>query len=256
MAMSKINEAVKLIFDDSKRCFDGIMERMESLFYQALSNGLIEIDTENVGISVRLDYSFLDENKFGVAVDWTSLSSATPLDDIQKVLDKVRQDRNLVQTVWMSRADWDKLRRTEQFKQQYAFSQNFVGGNIPAPNDDQARQTFLSQFRLNVVIIERSFIYEVDGVRTHFDAWGSGKIVFTPAGTIGELVYADLAELNHRVEGVNYQLLDDYILVSKFHEKRPALAEITQSQCRAIPVIGNVQNIYILDIEEIQENPI
>lgn len=253
--LGKATEAISMIFDDTNRAFYGVYERLEAMFYQALSTGIILVDTENVGLGIRLDFGFLTENKFGVASTWDNVSSATPIDDIQKLLDKVRNDGNSVQTMWMNRSTFEKLKRTAQFRQQWAFTQNFVGGSIPTPNDEQALSTILAYFRLQVNIVDRPFISEIDGVRTQFDAWQDGMITFTRSGVVGDLVYADLAELNHKVEGISYQLMDGYILMAKFHEKRPALKEVTQAQARAIPVIVDTLNIYQLDTTEVQEQP-
>jgi hypothetical protein len=63
------------------------------------------------------------------------------------------------------------------------------------------------------------------------------------------LSYGRLAEEAHPVENVVYQKVDDYILVSKYHKNDP-LQEFTSSQALAVPVIDNVESIYILNCED------
>jgi hypothetical protein len=59
-----------------------------------------------------------------------------------------------------------------------------------------------------------------------------------------------LAEETHQSKSVDYQKVDDFILVSKYHKNDP-IREFTSSQALALPVINNVDSIYILDTKEV-----
>ena len=52
--------------------------------------------------------------------------------------------------------------------------------------------------------------------------------------------------------GVEYAKVDDYILISKYSKNDP-LQEFTSSQALVLPVIENVDEIYVLDTQEAVE---
>jgi hypothetical protein len=69
---------------------------------------------------------------------------------------------------------------------------------------------------------------------------------------VGVLTWARLAEMSSKVAGVSYEIADRYILVSMFRSNRPSLREFTTSQARVVPVICDVEKIYLLDTKIIQ----
>lgn len=93
---------------------------------------------------------------------------------------------------------------------------------------------------------------EKNGKQTVERPWAEGTIVFVCDNQVGSLVWTRTAEMNHPVAGVTYQTADNYILVSKYRENRPALREYTSSQARVVPVIANPDRIYTLNIKTVQ----
>lgn len=74
---------------------------MEKSFPEGLSTGITVIDdTENEGTGVRLDYGYLDANKFGISILW-NIAAAKPLDDIRQALQKAKADGNTIAHVYM-----------------------------------------------------------------------------------------------------------------------------------------------------------
>jgi hypothetical protein len=245
-------QVIQRLFADTPRCIAGVYERNEFIFLEGLSTGLALVeDTENVGTGIRIDYGYLSGNKFGVTALWSNTAS-TPMDDIQRVLNKVRTDGKTVNTIWLDRTALNNMAKTDQAKQYYAFQQGFVGANILVPSEDQLKGLVQSRFRLNIQIVDRSVTTEKNGVKTSHIPWADGRLVFTNGTNVGDLVWARTAEHNHPVAGVQYQTADDYILVAKFRQNKPSMTEVTNSQARVIPVISGVDNIYTLDSKTVQ----
>lgn len=65
-------------------------------------------------------------------------------------------------------------------------------------------------------------------------------------------MYSDLAEETNPVEGVKYEIVDEYILVSKYATNDP-LREYTSAQAFVLPVIDGASEIYLLNTKEAQE---
>lgn len=240
------------LFADTPKAIGGIYERMEEMFLQGLSSGVTLVeDTENVGTGIRLDYGYAAGNKFGVTKVWTDVT-ATPFDDIQRLLTKANADGNAPSVVYMDQTTFNNMAATTQAKQLFAFNSGFDGSNIPSPSLPQLNTFASDRYNFSIVIINRSVRYEKNGVQTVKKPWTTGAVVFTQGGILGSITYARLAEQNHPVGNVTYQTVDDFILVSKYRQNRPSLGEFTSSQARVVPVISNVDQIYLIDSTTVQ----
>ncbi|QDK80837.1 hypothetical protein EXU85_20380 [Spirosoma sp. KCTC 42546] len=245
-------QIVAKLFADTPKVITGVYERCEEMFLRGLSTGVTLIeDTENVGTGIRIDYGYASANKFGVAVLWSSASTATPFDDIQRILDKASADGNTITVCMLDRSAFNNLVNTTQAKQLFAFSQSFVGSAIPAPSLSQMNSFVSDRYGFTFQIVERSVRYEKNGTQTAVKPWATGAAVFLTSTQVGTLVYAKLAEEGHPVTNVTYQKAGNFILVSKYRKNDP-LAEFTSSQARVVPVISNVDQIYLLDSTTVQ----
>ena len=253
-----MNEATitSKIFADTPRVITGVYERLEDMFLRGLSTGSAVADANNVGTGVRINYGYLPSNQLGVDVLWADPTTAKPLDDIQRVVNKARGSGHTFIRAYTDQATVDKFLATTQVREQFSFS---VGipvvdvANIPIPSLEQGNAVLRSKFGIELVVINRSVITEIDGVQTVGTPWKAGTIVFTVDSRVGSLMWTRLAEQNHPVAGVTYQTADQYILVSKYRVNRPSLREYTASQARVVPVISNVDRIYTLDTLTVQE---
>jgi hypothetical protein len=241
-------DIIAKLFQDTPKVISGIYELMEKTFLEGLSTGIASIDdSENVGTGVRLDYKYLDENKFGVSQLWSN-ASATPLTDIRAALQKAKADGNTVAYVYMDDVTFEDFAKTTQVKEYFAFSIGFFGnsGLVPTPTLEKVNAALKAdnRYKFQIIIVDRKVINEKNGQRTVVTPWSEGKVILTATQQVGVLTWARLAEQNHPVQGVSYQTVDDYILLSKYRQNRPSLAEFTTSQARVVPVICNVEQIY------------
>lgn len=243
------------LFEDTPKVISGIYERNEAIFLQALSTGIAQVDNDkNVGTGIRVDYGYYTANKFGVSILPTlaNVDTAKPFDDIQRLLDKVALDGNVIKKALLDSTTLNAIAATKQAKELFAFNSGFTGGNVPAPSLEQLNQLTSTRYGFVFQKVDRSIRIEKNGVQTAYKPWAAGQIVFITDDNVGSLVYGDLAEANHKVAGVEYQTADSYILVSKYRENKPSLSEITCSQAKVLPVIANVDRIYVLDTLTVQ----
>jgi hypothetical protein len=238
---------VERIFADTPRAIGGIYERNEKMFLQGLSTGVTLVeDDENTGTGIRVDFGYPDANKFGVTKLFTDVTS-TPLADIKRMTDKALLDGNVITRIMTDSATIEKIARTTEAKELYAFQSNFVGSNIPLPNLDQLNNMTQNRYGYVFVPVDRSVILEKNGNRTAVKPWKAGNLIGLTGTQVGTLMYARLAEQNHPVANVTYATPAPYILLSKFRKNQPSLSEHTTSQARVLPVINNVTEIYLLE---------
>ncbi len=247
---SQSAELLAGLFNDTGRVITGVYERLEYMFLEGFSSGLTTmVDPNNVGLGVRVDYGYLAANKKGaVTAVWAgNPTTATPLTDFARLQAKANLDGNNITTWFLDRATFNSMIATNEVKQEVAAATGFFGATIPTPTADQVNNAVSNKYGFNFVIIERTVVTEVNGVRTARKPWTVGQIVGTNTNNVGTLSWGTLAESNHPVAQVNYATVQNYILVSKYRENRPSLAEFTSSQALAVPVITNVNSIYTLD---------
>jgi len=240
---------VEKIFNDAISCTMGILEKIEYIFLTSLSNGigLVE-DTENVGTGVRIDFGYKTSNKFGVVKPWSD-SNSLPLDDIKNVLKAAKSAGVSLKFMMMDQSTFDNLADNAQTKQYFAFSQGFVGANIPVPDLEMVNAMLLKRYKLTIVIVDRTVITERDGVRTVKTPWAANKVIFLETQKVGRLMYGMLAEESRQSKAATYVKAGSFILIKKWSSEEP-FAEYTSSQALAIPVIDAVDSIYSLDSEE------
>lgn len=246
------NAFVTKLFADTKKAIFGVYEQAENIFLQALSSGVALVpDANNVGTGIRVDYGVPTANKFGVSVLWSSPTTSTPIDDIERVLAKADADGNTIVTVMMDKTAFNNFKKSTQVKELFAANIGFMGSNIPVPTLKQVNEALNENYSFQIKIIDRTIRFEKNGVQTSIKPWADGAVTFLTSEQVGRLVYGQLAEEVHKAKQVDYQKVDDYILLSKFHKVDP-LAEFTTSQALVLPVLDSPDAVYLLDSKTVQ----
>lgn len=240
---------VDKIFQDQVKATMGIHEKLEFIFLQGLSTGIGLVENENnVGTGIRVDYGYLTSNRFGASLPWSN-TNAKPIDDIKRVVKEARAKGDNIKVLMMSDTTFDKLAENAQTRENFAFSQNFVGTNIPTPDLEQVNGLMQRKFGLTIVVVDRTVTTERDGVRTVHTPWATDNVIFLTSPKVGKLAYGILAEETRKSPKVMYEKSGSFILLKKWSTEEP-FAEFTSSQCLALPVINNVSSIYLLNCEE------
>jgi hypothetical protein len=239
------------IFNDTKKAVMGIHERNEYIFLQSLSTGIGLVDDDNnVGTGIRVDYGYSSSNKFGASVPWSN-TNAKPIDDIKRVVKLAKAKGDMIKFIMMSDTSFDIFAENQQTRENYAFSQNFVGTAIPVPDLTQVNAMLQRKFGLTIIVVDRTVTTERDGVKTVHTPWEANKVVFLTSNKVGKLVYGILAEETRKSPKCMYEKSGSYILLKKWSTEEP-FSEFTSSQALVIPVLNNVSSIYLLDHEEAQ----
>lgn len=251
-----VAQVIQVIFEDTPKVVEAIYERIEYMFLLGLSTGAaLATDSEgNRGVATRLKFGFKTDHTFGVKSLWSDAANCKPFDDIKRVADKAEEDGNTLIRVFADDTWIDAACASQQVRNYFAFSVNSVVSEaaiIPILDRDQLSAVLQRKYGIELVRVNRSVRTEKNGVQTAVKPWKSGSATFVCDEQVGDLVWTNLAEVTHPVDGVTYQRAANYILVSKYRDNDP-IREYTSSQARVIPVIANVDRIYTLDSKTVQ----
>lgn len=240
-------QIVAKLFQDVDRVIGGGYERIEAMFLEGLSTGVTVVpDSENVGLGVRVDFGYLAANAFTSTLPWSNVAS-TPFTDMQPMLDRASLNGDVVTKVLLDRQTLNRIAATNEGKQLWAASNGFYGANVPRPTVDSLNTATQAEYGFQFQIVERSVRFEKNGIQTARKPWKAGAVVAVTTDDLATLAYARLAEQDHPSQSAQYQLADNFMLISKFHETEPSLVEVTKMQARVVPVINNPNSIYTLD---------
>lgn len=246
------NEIIKKLFGDTKKCTVGVYETLEYMFLQGLSSGVTSItDENNPGIAIRIDFGYKETNKYGAEIPWSN-PNAKPLDDIEKIQTAASANGDSIRYIMMDKQTFNVFKKNQQVRESYAMYMGFSITKdtiIPTPDLTKVNQALSANYGVEIQVTDRSVVFEKNGVRTVKKPWEQNMVVFLTDLQVGTLTYGQLAEELHPVDGVQYQKVDDFILLSKYRKNDP-LREFTSSQALVLPVIDNVDSIYTLDSEE------
>lgn len=237
------------IADDGTACSVGIDEKNEMNFLSGLSNGIIVVEEEdNVGTGLRVNYGYLAENTFG-----TITKGEVSRDDFENVNSKADTDGNAIVKCMMAKSKLGEIRRTRWAKElaaDYAEKVYTDETNLPVPSVKNFTAAFEEEFGYPIETVDRSVIVEKNGEQKSVKPWNKDRIIFLCNEEVGSLVYGTLAESTNRVAGVEYTELDDYKLISRYSHNDPSLEEVTSGQALVLPVIEDVDQIYVIDCNE------
>src|SRR5690606_26153686 len=114
------------------------------------------------------------------------------------------------------------------------------------PSVEDLNTAVARQWGYRFEVIERSSVYEINGVQTTANPWEAGQVVGINNEDLGALVWTVIAAMAFPVAGVTYQRAGSggYMLVKKYRVNRPSLAELTASESKSLPVLADVNRIY------------
>lgn len=244
-------QIIKKLIDDPTFCAIGIDERNELTYLDGISNGIVLVEDENNnnGLGMRVNYGYKASNILRTAV-----LDECDGDDIQRVVDKVDEDGNSIAVAMVAKSRLDKIRRTSWARK---FTADFTNkiytdpNNLPVPSQKDFLEAFESEFGFGFIVVNRTIKLERNGKGTPIKPFNPNRIVFLPnADYDGSLVHGTLAEATNPAENVNYSTVDEFKLISRLRITEPTFQEITKGQALVLPVIEDVDGIYVLDFSK------
>lgn len=246
----------KKLANDAVMCARAIDETNEWAFLYGLSHGYIPIKDEDAADNqlLRINFNYLDDRQFTIA----SASDGLTVDDLKRVIKKAKSNGNRITKVLIADTTYDALRETQGARELVATysgqSLTYVTTDgttvtvtLPVPTPERFDAAFKSETKAEFVVIDRVVYREANGVPEATNPFAEDKVVFICSDKVGSLVYGTVAAEQYPVPQVSYQKVDGYKLISKYAEEDP-LIEYTAGQAFVAPIIGDVDQIYLLDI--------
>lgn len=234
--------------NDGVACSVGIDEKNEANFLTGLSDGVVLVeDEENTGTGLRVDYGYLDENTFG-----TIVKGHVSYEDFENVKRKADADGNTIVKLMVATSKLNEIRKERWARELVADAEDKVYTDtttLKVPSKKKFIAALEDEFDIKVEEVDRTVIFEKNGKQKSVKPWNAERIIFLCNEEVGSLVYGTLAEATNPVEGVKYATVDEYKLISKYSKTDP-LQEFTNGQALVLPVIEDVDQIYILDCSE------
>lgn len=236
------------LLNDGDACSIGIDEKNEANFLTALSEGVLLVeDEDNAGTGLRVNFGYLDSNTFG-----TIVKGHVSYEDIENIRSKADADGNTITTLMIAKSKLNDIRKERWARELVADADDKVYTDettLKVPSVSKFTQAFQDEFDIEVKVVDRSVIFEKNGQQKSKKPWNADRMVFLCSDTVGSLVWGTLAEATNPVEGVKYATVDQYKLISKYSTTDP-LRETTNGQSLVLPVIEDVDQIYVLDCSE------
>lgn len=249
---AKATERIRIfakLADDGTACSVGIDEKTEMNFLSGLSNGVILVeDEDNTGTGLRVKFGYLPANTFG-----TITKGELSREDFENVNDKADADGNTIIKVMMAKSKLGEIRRTRWAKElaaDYSEKTYTDETNLPVPSVKSFTAAFEEEFGYAIETVDRTVVTEKNGKKKNVKPWNKDRLVFLCQEEVGSLVYGTLAEATNQVQGVQYATIDDYKLISRYSHNEPSLEEVTSGQALVLPVIEDVDQIYVIDCSE------
>jgi hypothetical protein len=235
----------KRLADDAVACDVGLDELMEYAFLSGFSNGYVALpDSDHENQMLRLNYGYFDSHTYALK-DNEQITTA----DLVRVIENANDEQDTVQTIWISKSKFNELRKARDSRELVASAKSMTytaDTELPIPNSKAYQEAFTDEYNANFKIIDRTVVFEHNGSKKKVKPWNDNRVIFACNTQVGSFVYGQLAENTNRVNGVDYQLIDDFKLISKYSTTDP-LTEKTSGQCIAAPIIEDVDQLYILD---------
>lgn len=250
---TKRQQLLDLLFGDVKKVGDSAHKRLDIMCLEAVSTGSISLTTTNnpdgLVQSTALDLLMPSSNKSQGAVTWATAASATPITDIEAVIQSAAAKGISFEKILMSNALWLKFKKaTEVLNTMQAY---FYGPKPGSGFNPLAISTldnineYMTANRLPVIeIVDVPVGIEKDGVINTITPFNQNNASFIPSGGLGVIKNAISIEQISPVEQVKYATYDR-ALISKWSENDP-FREFTGVELNAFPAFEKIDSVFIL----------
>lgn len=241
---------VAKLLNNVPRAVGGVKHMVEIMFQQGLSTGeaLVAID-EMQGTGIRANYGFKAENIFHCTAGAWGTGAEKPIDDIEQLFDKARENGDTISDVYMSGDYFRRLRNSADGKYLAATNSGVVVtdmASLSRPTLSALLEALTAEFGATFHVVDSTFRVEgANGERKTIRPWEQANVVGVVSNKVGRLVYGRVAEETNPVADVTYEKAGSYILVSQYSKNEP-LREFTSAQAFVLPVIDGGSSVYVL----------
>jgi hypothetical protein len=246
---TKKQQLLDLLFGDTKRVGDAAMKRVDMMVLEGLSTGQITVTTTNnpdgIVAPAAIDLLMPAGNKKNAAATWATAGSATPVTDIQTVVEDASGRGISFSKILMTRATWLKFAKaTEVVNYMTAWASAAKGTYVVTLA--KANEMLAANLWPTIEIVDYKVGVEKDGAITTYEPFNGDYVAFIPNGKLGIIHNAVAIEELNPVKQVNYAKFNN-ALISKWAQNDP-FAEWTGVELNAFPGFDAIDSIYRLKV--------
>ena len=246
--VTKRNQLLDFMFNDVKRVGESADKRLDFMVLEAISTGKITLNTNNnpdgLVQSTAVDLLMPSTNKKTSAIAWTNSNTATPLDDIEAVVNAADAKGVTFSKILMSRSLWMTFKKCKQVTDSLvAFNQLQKGAAIATV--DRVNDYLESNGLPIIEVVNVQVGIEKNGIITAQNPFHATNASFIPAGQLGTIKNAVAIEQIQPVSKVSYAMFGRS-LISKWSENEP-FGEWTKVELNAFPSLDAIDQIFLLD---------
>lgn len=243
----KKKQLLDYLFADTKKVGDAAHKRIDLIVLEGLSTGQVTITIDNnpdgIVAPVAIDLGLDSGHKVNAAVNWGTSATATPLTDIEGIVNTAKTAGRSIAKVLMTPAAWAKFKKAKEVVDSLTgWAQVFKGSFIPTVS--KANEYLRDNMLPEIEIVDESIGVEKNGIISTKRPFNDDNVVFVPAGPLGEIKNAYAIEQVKPVEKVSYAQYRS-ALISKWQENEP-FREYTKVEFNAFPAFEAIDGIWIL----------
>lgn len=246
---TKKQQLLDFLFGDVKRVGDSAHKRLDIMALEAVSTGKISLDINNnpdgLVLANPVDLLMPEDNKKKVTVVWSSSATATPLDDIEAVVDAASAKGVVFEKILMNRVTWLAFKKCKQVADSL-ISFNMLQKGAAIVTQERVNEYLAANALPVIEVVHVPVGIEKDGVIGTITPFADSMVSFVPAGQLGSVRNAISIEQLAPVSKVNYATFNR-ALISKWSENEP-FGEWTKVELNAFPALDAIDQIFIMDV--------
>lgn len=237
-----VDTVLNKIFDDQTNLLRGARASRERMRMMALTSGVISM--ANNGQAFSYDYQIPGTHKVDAVADWSSVSTADPIEDMRIGKELIQEETGAVITRAMcDSVTWRNIRNNVNIQKQIFVLSNGVG----SISDARLKQYILDELGINVVVNDKRYEDE-SGNSLKF--MPSNTMVMFPDGNLGKTWFgttpaeSDLMSANV----ANVSITDTGVAITTVQKADPVNVETIVSMI-CLPSFEEADKVYIIDTE-------
>jgi len=246
MREAEFRKLVQYLFDPFEKAIIAPHKRIDMLYFEGLFNGTQTVDATN-NTKSHVSYSYdLGVTKFNATTAAWGETTATPIDDLQAVIDYAESKGKTVQRIRMSRSTFRKMCKSSQFAEAFTVKMGRV----------EVKSKFISPEDVNSYF-ESIMLPPIEVEKDRFATLGNGtsvnltvndRVVLQCAQSVAILKVSDPLEAIDKLPNKTYSTYDDN-LVGFWRSDR---GRFTDYEMWATPVFNGKNDYFILKTDEVE----
>ena len=237
-----IDAVISRVFADEMHLLEGARARREQMRMSALTTGAIAVSAN--GQAYNYDYGIPEGHKSTVDTSWSSTSTADPIEDLRKAMDKIEDDTGVRPTRGvLTRKTWGYLRNNEHIIKSIFVLSN---GQVSALSDARLSQYLMDELGLELIVYGKRYKND-NGTTTQFVP--DDMVSLFPAGDLGKTWFGTTPEESDLLGGkvANVSITDTGVAVTTIEKADPVNVE-TKVSMICLPSFEAADSVYLLDV--------